>query len=1113
MEPDKNESVTRKIGARPLTEAEVKLILPTYEKIKDQIHEIRSEGKQFVEDSKKDKKSKEDSKKGEKSKEYMQKTNNIGILGERGTGKTSVLKTIIGYLQAEDGRESKIKDIILPLIVPENMSESTNLMATILGLFKTEVDKIVKESKKDSANCWKQPENTVEKEYKKLVEKYCYIQKEYRDILIGQYTTENAYVEKSSVIFNSDIEFINCFNLFIETLLKEDLYKDETLIFFFVDDIDLSTHRCTDVVKTLLSYISHPRIVTFISGDLGTFKEALTIDFLRQEHALSGDLLNIKFLGDKQDSLLKRKQELAYEYLKKVIPPVYRHHVKKWGLEDRGNYFIEDNSEKGQGGTVKKLVDLLSETFGIFNCGDYFQYYDYSGLEEISETNGNIIEREKRGELKIIPELFHLFDSTSRGLNNVYNALLDTKRVLSLKNVNNKHFEAIRIFLDRVVASNVKLSNYTTQLLEDTIQFGNDFKTTNIRCDNFMNIVYLGDNKEEDSQVRFVLFVFLDFSIRILHKNTLLNTEEYNNVRKLALLDLVNNPIISGSKMQVENNKILSCDNDIKRLINNNFFTIENGFGNSEDNIWSNNQENIINIMFSADFIYSIRFYQYIIRENCNFINILSDIGNKKSKEDISVEMNFRNIKYNKTLEYIYLTFFHKESTERQEEVKNIECNWGSIKNVLKSINESLSATAIENIIIPIFGNVFLVNQTENLVIQEIQNSGFEILFDKNQTIYEMFTENSRIKDIKDSIGIIDDLYKKNTDERHRIILKKRESNNADELNGKLNKVNIDRDELRKKGKKLNENLEIIRKEQKKNQWFIQILVKNFLYNNFEKSLFLKDKLINFPKKKEGYLGSCDSDKKRYECIRNLENENLWNTAPAEIVKDFINKKINDIFKSIDDTLYWGIDFNSFQLQFKEFDDFIKKNGINRISRQMFNEIRGLFIKDNNGDFIFNYIGIQDYMKIYDAISFLLDNKRSWFVHEEAKRMLVALKKLPFVLLEKQEEGNWVELDGNWSTKKEIWTESKEIWSELNPWFHCYASYRMAEKGMDMLYKQGSYLSNLSEIISKFIDSLDKQELKNFKGKIKGSKLKSSINFEDIESLFGSRGGDASDAE
>lgn len=74
-----------------------------------------------------------------------QKTNNIGIIGVRGAGKTSILKTI--RVQMEKSKRAS-NDIILPIIVPENMSESGTLMATVLGMLNEVIKERDEEEKK-----------------------------------------------------------------------------------------------------------------------------------------------------------------------------------------------------------------------------------------------------------------------------------------------------------------------------------------------------------------------------------------------------------------------------------------------------------------------------------------------------------------------------------------------------------------------------------------------------------------------------------------------------------------------------------------------------------------------------------------------------------------------------------------------------------------------------------------------------------------------------------------------------------------------------------------------------------------------------------------------------
>lgn len=386
-----------KLGARVLTEQEMNLILPNSNQVYDQIDVFRSNISE-----------------GSGSE---QKTNNIGIMGCRGAGKTSILKTFYKRLSEE---QKNTGDILLPIVIPENMSPGTSLMDVILGMFKPIVKEIGderkrKENEKRGRDCIYSGRDKLEKVYNDMVRQYCYIKKDYRDILIRQFTTEQYYLDKTKEVFNSDSEFIKLFGEFVNILCTyaeekmdraDDAEGSHAMIFLFIDDIDLSTTRCMDVVKVLLSYLPNPRIVTFISGDLDTFEEALTLDFLRQENSLDAEVFRTTYMNRKADSLLTRKKALAYEYLRKVIPPAYRKTIKRWTLEERGDFQVAD----GEGKSQKKLVELLMEVTAEYIDSSYFTYTD------VTESREN----ERR---RVNDVIFHMFDDTSRGINNVYNVL------------------------------------------------------------------------------------------------------------------------------------------------------------------------------------------------------------------------------------------------------------------------------------------------------------------------------------------------------------------------------------------------------------------------------------------------------------------------------------------------------------------------------------------------------------------------------------------------------------------------------------------------------------------------------------------------------------------
>lgn len=697
-----------KIGSRELSKVEANLILPTFDKIFTQIDEIRLSLS-------------EKNSSTEEVENAIQKTNNIGILGPRGAGKTSLLKTIARRLKSSS--ESK-NDIILPIVIPENMSASSTLMATILGLFKKEVEEIDKSKKKDvDRNCIREENAELRRKYSEVIKQYVFIQKEYRDILINEFTTENEYTKKSNEIFNSDIEFITRFNEFVEELVS--CKGENVLIFFFIDDIDLSTSRCTDVIKTLLSYISHKNIVTFISGDLNTFEEALTIDFLRQEKALENRAWNGRFLSDRK-TLLESKRDLAYEYLKKVVPPMYRHTIKRWSLEDRGNYVIDSANSL-------KLSELLIETLeGIVNPS-LFKFTNY--------------QNNARGVQENLHYTYHLFDDTSRGINNVYN-------VLSIINTRKKDnveisFSDKKVLIETIAASKPVFNEFREQLFGNIISFGSDEKSTFIRFDNLKYMIDdgLGSSdknikSDKDSAnnkntrginisniKKFQLFVFVDFSAKLVGYKDIASqrgVSSYNEVKSYIINILVNNPEISDSSYRMKSKYILeekSIDkNSTPLLVLNNF-------------------------LLKSNWELALSFYKNLSMDSYEIISDSKKELNIREKYDILQNYAWK----------LYLSFSSDANMNKlsiQDYIANI---YDPFTAEFAFIQDSLSVSEVKNTVRVIYKNIMIPR-----VQEDISEDGLKVLF--NNFLYEtvrnrVFDSNNRIKTLekKEYIGLDED--------------------------------------------------------------------------------------------------------------------------------------------------------------------------------------------------------------------------------------------------------------------------------------------------------------------------------------------------------------------
>lgn len=528
-------------GARVLSTKEIQNTLPTYNKLLQQIKDMRAHKQRVSQEKVKNSKG-----------EFIQEqtTNHIAVLGPRGSGKSSVLKTLYKQLQEESNENTK--NILLPPIVPENMEKHMTLMSCVLGMLKSQVDTIVKRLIQKAGNC-PLPINPIAKKYDELLKTYLRLQEPYQEISVEQYSTETEYLRTMTDVFKASNSFVQDFKSFINDLL--DIDGEETLLFVFIDDIDLSAYRCADLVKTLLTYLSHPGIVTVLAGDIEIFGEALILNFLRQENVTAADAFKETYLIEQSDttnadkSLLNRKKQLAYDYLKKVMPPMYRHIVAVWSLEKRGDFCPAGllGGSGDQTPTLEKLLQRVEDKKpenillkGYFQCD-------------------NETDRPRA--------LYHLFDETARGLISVYIAL---QEFLDEDEKPQKSFRE-KALLEVVVSSNYHLNRYQDLLFSSFVQFGADKKFSKVRFDNFTDWLNQktknfndknSGNTDKNQQIRaglereiddFRIFVYLDWAARLLEDAESLSSQAYYDAKKKMFVSLCVNGKVLNQQWALQN--------------------------------------------------------------------------------------------------------------------------------------------------------------------------------------------------------------------------------------------------------------------------------------------------------------------------------------------------------------------------------------------------------------------------------------------------------------------------------------------------------------------------------------------------------------------------------
>lgn len=374
-----------KIGARILSDKDLKILLPTYEDINKNIEQMRK----MAEDVRERKKGKEFQ--GEI--EYFKQHNNvISILGERGSGKSSVL--LSKKYELENNKNNK--DIVLPMLVPQDLEGGKDILGWILGYFEENLkndseifDKTKKQTKED-----------LKEKLKQICKAYFTKRDEYLETLKKiESTTE--YVEKNLQSLKSTLSIPKLFNDFIDVLtkeLKDGSNKEENLIFIFFDDVDLDGHRCLNVFDIILKYLSHPNIVIFIGGNYNNFKETLTIKYLKDDGLLDKDLMDKSL--DIGESFLKERELLAYDYLKKILSPALRYELKKFTVKEKKNFTYDSNK--------KNLETLINNKNNKLNIAEEYKEFIYDLLDDKPRGLINVYYYLKNRNVEKIEDLFYI---------------------------------------------------------------------------------------------------------------------------------------------------------------------------------------------------------------------------------------------------------------------------------------------------------------------------------------------------------------------------------------------------------------------------------------------------------------------------------------------------------------------------------------------------------------------------------------------------------------------------------------------------------------------------------------------------------------------------------
>ena len=163
----------------------------------------------------------------------------------------------------------------------------------------------------------------------------------------------------------------------------------------------------------------------------------------------------------------------------------------------------------------------------------------------------------------VLPYTYHLFDDTSRGLNNIYNVLGEIAAARMLPETD--ELKEKKLLLDTIISSKPIYNKHRNEIQQNFYHVGTAKTDSRVFFDNARAIIYKKDItevqvKSEEYHItnpieRFSLFILADFAARLLYENDyesrIRGDKFYAILKKEAMQDLFFHPVIAGKVMEI----------------------------------------------------------------------------------------------------------------------------------------------------------------------------------------------------------------------------------------------------------------------------------------------------------------------------------------------------------------------------------------------------------------------------------------------------------------------------------------------------------------------------------------------------------------------------------
>lgn len=238
--------------------------------------------------------------------------NTISVFGERGTGKTSFLHSIVERLEQDYSNTVEILGFIDPTII----EEKEHVFLLVISLINKLVDEKLKNDECKIHTKSYQQRSLWQQQLVKMAKGIPTLDKVGEDRKTAKWQSHDFIMEKGlDLVYSAytlEEEFKTLVKLALEILGKK-------VFLLALDDIDVDMKKGWDVLEMLRKYITTPQIITIMSGNLKLY--SLNV----RKH--QWEQLEKNKEHEPEKDYLKSVNELEGQYLLKVLKTENRIHL------------------------------------------------------------------------------------------------------------------------------------------------------------------------------------------------------------------------------------------------------------------------------------------------------------------------------------------------------------------------------------------------------------------------------------------------------------------------------------------------------------------------------------------------------------------------------------------------------------------------------------------------------------------------------------------------------------------------------------------------------------------------------------------------------------------